>query len=147
MNNYYDQNLLVIDFDKLDNKYLITQSFYIIDKLKKLGNKNIKESILEICKENSFDIKNINKFIFICSLYFFQFPTLAAFLGGFAAQEAIKSITKKYMPINQYMTFDCLELIENNETILQGNKLEIKKKNDVIKLIFGEKYYQKLLWV
>ena len=49
------------------------------------------------------------------------------------------------MPINQYMTFDCLELIENNETILQGNKLEIKKKNDVIKLIFGEKYYQKIL--
>ena len=71
----------------------------------------------------------------------FQFPTLAAFFGGLAAQEAIKSITKKFMPINQYMTYDCLELIENQN----NNNFDINKKNDIIRIIFGEKYYNKLI--
>ena len=153
VNNYYDQNLLCVDYDKLENKYLITQCFNIINQLKtnskneKLNpnNKTIKETILKICKENSYDINYINKYILICSFYMFQFPTLAAFLGGFAAQEAIKSITQKYMPINQYMTYDCLELVENQSNILDdNNNFEIKNKNDVIKILFGDKYYQKL---
>ena len=153
VNNYYDQNLLCHDYDKLENKYLITQCFNIINQLrnysqgKKLNpyDKNIKETILKICKENSYDIKYINKYILICSFYMFQFPTLAAFLGGFAAQEAIKSITQKYMPINQYMTYDCLELFENQGNILDdNNNFEIKNKNDMIKILFGDKYYEKL---
>jgi molybdopterin/thiamine biosynthesis adenylyltransferase len=129
----------------LENKYIITNSFNIINQLKKTENKNIEESIFKICKENSYDVKYINKYIVICSLYLFQFPTLAAFLGGFAAQEAIKSITKKYMPINQYITYDCLELIENKGNIIEEkNNSEIKSKDDIIKIIFGDKYYQKL---
>ena len=145
VNNYYDNNLLCTDFDKLENKYIITNSFNIINQLKKTENKNIEESIFKICKENSYDVKYINKYIVICSLYLFQFPTLAAFLGGFAAQEAIKSITKKYMPINQYITYDCLELIENKGNIIEEkNNSEIKSKDDIIKIIFGDKYYQKL---
>ena len=153
VNNYYDQNLLCIDYDKLENKYLITQCFNIINQLKnnlkgKILNpcdKNLKESILKICKENSYDIKNINQYILFCSFYMFQFPTLAAFLGGFAAQEAIKAITQKYMPINQYMTYDCLELIENQGNIWEENdNCEIKNKKDIIKALFGDKYYQKL---
>ena len=153
VNNYYDQNLLCIDYDKLENKNIITQCFNIINQVKTIskGNnlnpndKSIKETILKICKENSYDIKYINKYILICSFYMFQFPTLAAFLGGFAAQEAIKSITQKYMPINQYMTYDCLELIEDQgNTLEENNNYEIKNKNDIIKILFGDKYYQKL---
>ena len=152
VNNYYDKNLLCTDYDKLENKYIITQCFNIINKLKNSQiqnnlipfDKSIREAILKICKEYSYDIKNINKYILICSLYMFQFPTLAAFLGGLAAQEAIKSITKKYMPINQYMTYDCLELIENNGNILEQNIGEIKNKDDIIKIIFGELYFKKL---
>ena len=153
INNYYDQNLLCTDFDKLENKFIISQCFNIINQLKinsKENNyipydKSLKETILKICKENSYDIKNINTYILICSFYMFQFPTLAAFLGGFAAQEAIKSITKKYMPVNQYMTYDCLELMENQGNLPEeNNEINIKNKNDIIKIIFGEKYYQKL---
>jgi hypothetical protein len=108
VNNYYDNNLLCTDFDKLENKYIITNSFNIINQLKKTENKNIEESIFKICKENSYDVKYINKYIVICSLYLFQFPTLAAFLGGFAAQEVIKAITNKYSPVNQIMYQDCV---------------------------------------
>ena len=151
VNNFYDKNLLCTDFDKLENKYIISQCFNIINQLKKEINqkkiksipndKNIKDLIITICKENSYNINYIDKYIIICSLYMFQFPTLAAFLGGFAAQEVIKSITKKYMPINQYMTYDCLELIENQN----NNNFDINKKNDIIRIIFGEKYYNKLI--
>ena len=152
VNNYYDQNLLCIDYDKLENKYILTQSFNIINTLKSSPeknkfqpfNKSITEAIISICKENAYDMKHINKYLLICSLYMFQFPTLAAFLGGFAAQEAIKSITKKYMPINQYMTYDCLELIESNENILKNSNYDIQNKDDIIKVIFGDKYFHKL---
>jgi molybdopterin/thiamine biosynthesis adenylyltransferase len=43
------------------------------------------------------------------------------------------------------MTYDCLELIENQGNIWEENdNCEIKNKNDIIKALFGDKYYQKL---
>eukprot|EP00331_Platyophrya_macrostoma_P026761 CAMPEP_0176444574 /NCGR_PEP_ID=MMETSP0127-20121128/23147_1 /TAXON_ID=938130 /ORGANISM="Platyophrya macrostoma, Strain WH" /LENGTH=2633 /DNA_ID=CAMNT_0017830115 /DNA_START=51 /DNA_END=7953 /DNA_ORIENTATION=- len=39
------------------------------------------------------------------------FPPLAAFVGGMVAQEAIKAITKKYCPIQQYFYYECTEII------------------------------------
>jgi hypothetical protein len=34
-----------------------------------------------------------------------ELPSLGAYLGGVVAQEAIKAITNKYMPIRQFFTF------------------------------------------
>jgi amyloid beta precursor protein binding protein 1 len=36
-------------------------------------------------------------------------PNMAAFLGGLVAQEAIKMITKQYVPINGYCAVDLVE--------------------------------------
>lgn len=36
-------------------------------------------------------------------------PTTSAFLGGMVAQEAIKMITKQYVPVNGYCVVDLVE--------------------------------------
>jgi amyloid beta precursor protein binding protein 1 len=36
-------------------------------------------------------------------------PTTSAFLGGLVAQEAIKMITKQYVPVNGYCVVDLVE--------------------------------------
>jgi len=35
---------------------------------------------------------------------------MAAFLGGIVAQEAMKAISGKFTPIQQFFYFDCLEV-------------------------------------
>lgn len=40
----------------------------------------------------------------------FSFPPIAALLGGMVAQEIVKAITQKFMPIKQHFYFECSEL-------------------------------------
>lgn len=49
---------------------------------------------------------------------------MSAFLGGYVSQEAIKAITNKFMPTNQFMYFDCLEIVKDDT---QLNKIEYKQ--------------------
>ena len=148
IDKFYDKNLSCIDFSKLNTKYVISKSFNIINELKKTKipylpfDSNLLKFVYNFCEKNSYDLNDIQSFNLICGLHMYQFPTLSAFFGGLAAQEAIKSITKKFTPICQYMTFDCLELINN-----LNNNLDIKinNKNDILKLILGEKAYNKLI--
>ena len=146
LDKFYDKNLSCIDFSKLDNKYIITKCFNIINELKKTGNYSPFDSSLlkfvsSFVEKNSYDLKDIKLYNLICGLYMYQFPTLSAFFGGLAAQEAIKSITKKFTPICQYMTYDCLELCD----IENLNPTKINNKNDILKIILGEKAHKKLL--
>ena len=148
IDKFYDKNLSTIDFSKLDTKYIIHKCFNIINELKKAENSYkpydiiLNDIIFNICQKSSYDLTDIQTYILICGLYMFQFPTLSAFFGGLAAQEAIKSITKKFTPINQYMIYDCLELIEQKN--INSNK-SINNKNDILNLILGDKAYQKLI--
>lgn len=61
---------------------------------------------------------NMNELMNICKVLYAtrnsQFPPLCAFLGGVVAQEAIKSITNKFTPIQQWFHLDCVELYEGN---------------------------------
>lgn len=41
-----------------------------------------------------------------------SFGPLCALIGGVVAQEVVKAITKKYMPIKQEFYYDCLELMD-----------------------------------
>ena len=53
---------------------------------------------------------------YVFSLTFrYSFPPIAAFLGGVVAQEIVKAITQKYMPIKQNFYFDCVELFPVND--------------------------------
>ena len=146
LDKFYDKNLSYIDFSKLNNKYIITKCFNIINELKKTGNylpfdSKVNKFVSSFVEKNSYDLKDIKLFNLICGQYMFQFPTLSAFFGGLAAQEAIKSITKKFTPICQYMTFDCLELCDYENL----KPFQINSKNDILKIILGEKAHKKLI--
>jgi hypothetical protein len=39
------------------------------------------------------------------------FAPLAAFMGGFVAQELVKAITQKYVPVQQLFYTDCAEVL------------------------------------
>lgn len=57
-----------------------------------------------------------------------NFGPLNAFMGGYISQEAIKAITHKYMPTNQFMYVDCLEVITKDtqltNVVLKGDRLD-----------------------
>ena len=149
IDKFADNNLSYIDYSKLNSKYIIQKSFNIINEIKKTG-KNYLPFDLELfkfiytfCQKNSYDLNDIQFYNLICGLYMYQFPTLSAFFGGLAAQEAIKSITKKFTPIFQYMSYDCLEIIDGNN--LKENKNKITSKNDILKIILGDNSYKKLV--
>lgn len=46
-----------------------------------------------------------------------NFGPLSAFLGGYVSQEVIKAITNKFMPTNQFMYFDCLEVVKDEQQL------------------------------
>ena len=148
IDKYYDKNLSFTDYSKINSKYIIHRSFNIINGIKNKGlkyspfNTDLLNFIKSFCESNKYDLNDIPTYDLICGLYMYQFPTLSAFFGGLAAQEAIKSITKKFTPICQYMIYDCLELV--NDNINQNITNEIKNKNDILKIILGEKAYTKL---
>jgi hypothetical protein len=43
-----------------------------------------------------------------------EISPIAAFIGGVAAQEVLKAITNKFMPIKQFLYFDAVECLPAN---------------------------------
>lgn len=43
---------------------------------------------------------------------------MAAIMGGVAAQEVLKAISRKFMPLDQWLYFDALECLPEDETLL-----------------------------
>lgn len=85
----------------------------------------------------------VNMFSYTCSGVF---PPLAAFMGGVAAQEAIKAITKKYMPINQFFYYETSEIVSgiNIESVKEEIR-NIKEDRDLaLKICLGETLLSKL---
>ena len=76
----------------------------------------------------------------IGNTYLLNFPPLCAFFGGIVSQEAIKSITGKFNPINQIFIYDTLELLPNNvnDIILENNR------SDSLKYLLSQSTYEKL---
>lgn len=71
-----------------------------------------------------------------------NFPPLNAFLGGYVSQEVIKAITNKYMPTNQWLYLDCLEVLTK---IDQLDKVELQNDRvDGLRLCLGQELTQKL---
>ncbi|KRX07628.1 Ubiquitin-conjugating enzyme/RWD-like protein [Pseudocohnilembus persalinus] len=60
----------------------------------------------------------IPKFCYLSSL---QYPSMAAFMGGIISQEIIKALTNKFLPINQFMYCDCVEILPQNIPQFQEN--------------------------
>lgn len=86
-----------------------------------------------------------------------QFNPMAAFFGGLIAQEAIKAITGKFMPVNQTFYYDSIEVLpgfeikEDDDILLNLEKL-LKEENfkltnsriDGINIIVGKQILEKI---
>ncbi|XP_067854572.1 ubiquitin-like modifier-activating enzyme 1 [Heptranchias perlo] len=72
---------------------------------------------------------------------------ITAFIGGIAAQEVMKACTGKFMPLNQWMYFDALECLaeENEEAFLTEETCQPKDcRYDGQIAIFGADFQEKL---
>ena len=148
---YIDKNLQYSDWEKSQNNAIINFSMNLISKLKPLFSyeKPYNEDILKILnqiiqKDFNPQLNNNEKEILlkIGKTYPLQFPSLCAFFGGIVAQEAIKSITGKFIPINQLFFYDTLELLQNDINI-SNIKLE-NNRSDSLKYLLSQSTYEKL---
>ena len=105
---YFDQDLQYLDFCKIEN-FKWTALFYklrgreqqFMDLVDEVANKI--EDYEE--KERFKDLARVFDQKFSCSI-----GPLCAFVGGTVAQEIVKAITGKFMPIKQEMYLDIMEL-------------------------------------
>lgn len=111
-----DQNLVYYDFAKMNNAPLIHNSLKALNKFVEEKSKlpdpwDFKDSerLVELYKEEDQGEFTSEKEKFVRKFSFTSlgtFPPICAFMGGFVAQEAIKAITKKYMPTNSLFYCD-----------------------------------------
>jgi len=167
-NATFDQNMLMHDFLKINHPYILHIAFEAFDKFLKKYERLPKpwdlpdsEGFLQLAIESATNVKDYNhkedtRFEFIIRRFAFTcqgvFAPLAAFLGGFVAQEAIKAITQKFMPTKQLFYTDCYEVIpelpENkSEWDIAISQLEIaeqKHRSDGLRICVGVKLLQTL---
>eukprot|EP01090_Pellita_catalonica_P012261 TRINITY_DN2618_c0_g1_i1.p1 TRINITY_DN2618_c0_g1~~TRINITY_DN2618_c0_g1_i1.p1 ORF type:complete len:1084 (+),score=254.07 TRINITY_DN2618_c0_g1_i1:167-3253(+) len=69
---------------------------------------------------------------------------VAAFVGGFVAQEIIKA-TGRFVPLQQYYYYDCVEALPNKEALADAaDFVEEGTRYDGQVHVFGKKFQQKL---
>eukprot|EP00300_Choanocystis_sp_HF-7_P036097 c5119_g1_i1.p1 GENE.c5119_g1_i1~~c5119_g1_i1.p1 ORF type:complete len:1014 (-),score=269.80 c5119_g1_i1:69-3110(-) len=73
---------------------------------------------------------------------------IAAYIGGIAAQEALKACTGKFMPIRQFYYFDAVESLPSN--VLQLPPTEFVPRQDLARysgqiVVFGNTFQERLL--
>ena len=156
-----------IDLDKANknNKQMLHSSFYIIQqyfdqniKLPENNNEKLSENLANEAKEyynkmrkeknniffnkvkkeyNYIKFKNMFKFLNV------QLPSICSFLGGFIAQEIIKS-TGLYIPLDQWLWIDFYDSIKYLEDkSIDRNPLNSKYDEQI--LIFGREIHEKLV--
>ncbi|KAG4305454.1 hypothetical protein PORY_001010 [Pneumocystis oryctolagi] len=69
---------------------------------------------------------------------------MAAIFGGLAAQEALKAISGKFTPIQQYMYFDSLESLTTSCTLTEESCAPVKSRYDGQIAVFGKDFQQKI---
>lgn len=104
---------------KLDNQIILHILMDLLDKYSPDQAPECMKELQDILKENKKEISINDETLLSLILRTLQskwgnFGPLNAFMGGYVSQEAIKAITNKYMPTNQYMYNDCLEIIKDD---------------------------------
>jgi len=146
----YDANLLTSDFCKLSHPVLSHIAFAVLDEFRtargRLPNpwsvtdsdefiRNAREHLKKLGKDEEVE-KNFERFMrifsFTCSG---TFAPLAAFIGGFVSQEAVKAMTNKFVPIKQFFYNDCIEVVpdlpqEADKLVEALNTIDTSAKND-----------------
>lgn len=143
-----DQNMAISDFTKIAHTNPLHIGFQALSDFKVNFNNlpapwNIDDfkKLLEIAEKISQDYKyeltpKDKKLIaFLSFTAQTQFNPLAAFFGGLIAQEAVKAMTGKFMPIKQIFYYDSIEVLPGFEINDDENILE-----SIEKLAQSEKY-------
>jgi len=146
-----DQNLAISDFAKASRSIQAHILFDALDKTRKQTGRLPKpwntaeaDQFAKLASEKSvqsqvdFDEKLARTFASTCSGVF---APLAAFIGGFVSQEAVKALTNKFMPINQLFYTDCTEIIPSIETQQLSQKGD---RYDGLRICIGDELFQKL---
>ena len=95
-----------------------------------LVNPNINSEFLELHKQ--FLNKDLDKYKEL------NFIGLSSVLGSYAAQEAIKGLTNKYLPISQWFYYDCLDLISESEFVKENDRY------DCLRVLLGNNNVNKI---
>ncbi|CZT42318.1 probable ubiquitin-protein ligase (E1-like (ubiquitin-activating) enzym) [Rhynchosporium secalis] len=69
---------------------------------------------------------------------------MAAFFGGLAAQEVLKAVSGKFMPINQWLYFDSLESLPENSARSEELCKPLNSRYDGQIAVFGREFQEKL---
>ena len=145
-----DQNLAISDFAKASRSPQAHVLFEALDETRKnLGrlpkpwNSEESDNFVKLASAKfaeaqvEADEKLARLFASTCSG---TFAPLAAFIGGFVSQEAVKALTNKFMPINQLFYTDCTEVIPQN----QGELVQKADRYDGLRVCIGDELFQKL---
>lgn len=133
-------SILPADFGKLDNPIITHAAFIAVndfckqnERFPKPGDADDEENLYlkyqDVVKWEKFGISDdagarsiIEALSFTCSG---SLSPLCAAIGGIVSQEALKSLTGKYMPLNQWLYVDAIELFEKT------NELSFTSPNDI----------------
>lgn len=69
---------------------------------------------------------------------------MAAFFGGLAAQEVLKSVSGKFHPVQQFLYFDSLESLPTSTTRSEANCAPIGSRYDGQVAVFGTDFQDKI---
>ena len=131
LQKYFDENEKLPELNNEEESEKIFND--MLDFSKNLKSDFFKD--LPSIEENKIIIKNLIKFSRA------NHPSLCSFLGGFAAQEAIK-YTGLYAPLNQWFWIDIY-----NETIIDlpnPNRTLLNSRYDDLIAIYGQQFIEKL---
>ena len=124
-----EPNCLISDFAKLDRPLQLHLCFQALDKFSSTHgrlpaprNESDAVKFLEIVKNlnhSKIDLTEslIQEFAFQAQG---DLPPMNAVIGGFVAQEVLKSCSGKFMPLEQYLYFDSLESLPKNSNLSEA---------------------------
>ena len=158
----FDANMMVHDFIKLNHPQILHIAFQALDEFFRRNGRlpkpwDIQDSdqftqiALEISGSTLPDYKPledekfktlIQQFSFTCQGVF---SPLAAFMGGYVAQEAIKAVTQKFMPTKQFFYSDCAEVIpQYAQNLDELGVLEKGHRSDGLRICIGQTLLQEI---
>jgi molybdopterin/thiamine biosynthesis adenylyltransferase len=154
-----DENLVYADFEKIGNGQLSHIAFEALDKFRETQEEhksprpwNLEDALkfLDLAKPiadryelNGSQWKGDESEVQFLMLFALQaegvFNPLAAFFGGYVAQEVVKAITGKFSPANQFFYYDAIEVLPEFEAKSFFKAVEEEKRPEYEQW-FNEKF-------
>lgn len=163
-----DGNMIMSDFMKMTHPQITHIAFAALDEFQKKNKRMPKpwniadaDEFVQLAEEPAKKLESykpaedkcynilLRVFAFTCQGVF---GPLAAFMGGYVAQEAIKGITQKFMPTQQFFYSDCWEITPElpedlsklEEAVKALNITEKNHRSDGVRIITGDSLFKEI---